>query len=134
MNSLDRKAYVQAVLNLYQSLYPTATRPRPADRRLAAQLHHRGIRLEVVEIALRLAAARRAARPPDAQPLTPVRSLHYFLPVINELPTGPPPDGYLDYLRERLQERTPSNPTSSSSHRPRQLQIPFGERPENDVS
>ena len=102
MNALDREAYVQAVLDLYQRLPGIATRTRSADRRLATELHSRGIRLDVVEIALRLAVARRTARPPDAPPLPPVRSLHYFLPVIIEMPPGPPPQGYLDYLRERL--------------------------------
>jgi hypothetical protein len=102
VNALDREAYVQAVLDLYQRLPGTATRPRPADRSLAAELYSRGIRFDVVEIALRLAVARRVARPPDAPPLPPVRSLHYFLPVIAELPPGPPPQGYLEYLRELL--------------------------------
>jgi len=113
VSSLDPEVYVQAVLDLYQRLPGTATRPRPADRRLAAELHRRGTRLDVVEIALRLAIARRMARPPDAPPLPPVRSLHYFLPVIAELPSGPPPQGYLEYLRDLL---------------------PLGARPKNDVS
>lgn len=113
MNTLDRETYVQAVLDLYQRLPGIATRTRHADRKLAAELHSRGIPFDVVEIALRLAVARRTARPPDAPPLPPVRSLYYFLPVIAELPPGPPPEGYLNYLRELL---------------------PLGGRPENDVS
>lgn len=113
MSSLDPEGYVQAVLDLYQRLPGTATRPRPADRRLAVELHRREIRLDVVEIALRLAIARRMARAPDAPPLPPIRSLHYFLPVIAELPSGPPPQGYLEYLRDLL---------------------PLGAPPKNDVS
>lgn len=113
MSSPDVEVYVQTVLDLYQRLPGTATRPRPADRRLAAELHRRGTRLDIVEIALRLAIARRMARPPDAPRLPPVRSLHYFLPVIAELPSGPPPQGYLEYLRDR---------------------VPVGGQPEKDAS
>lgn len=53
-------------------------------------------------MALALATARRRARPADATPLAPVRSLHYYLPVIEELLAQPPADGYLEYLREHL--------------------------------
>jgi len=134
----DRKAYVQAVLALYRRLPGTNTRPRPADRRLAAELHRRGIPLEIVEIALRLAALRRTARPPDATPLPPVRSLHYFLPVIDELPKGAPPHGYLEYLRHLLPDRRPDAPANTPHQRsPRhtpQLRLPVGDRRENDVS
>jgi hypothetical protein len=109
---------------------------------LAAELERRGVSLEVVEIALRLAAARRLARPPDAEPLAPVRSLHYFLPVIEELPPGPPPAGYLDYLRELVPDTppatapiAPASKPASSRRGPRQLRLPLeaGARHENDV-
>ena len=43
------------------------------------------IPLTTAETALLLASLRRAARRPDALPLGPIRSLHYFLPVIEEL-------------------------------------------------
>jgi hypothetical protein len=135
MSNPHRQAYVQAVLALYLRLSGAATRPRPADRRLAVELHRRAIPLDVVEIALRLAVARRVARPADAQPLPPVRSLHYFLPVIDELPPGPPPDGYLDYLRDQAPDTAvTAPPPSRSPRRPRQLQLPTGARPKNDVS
>ena len=141
----DQKVYVQAVLRLYRRLPNTPARPRRADRQLAAELHRRGIDLEIVEIALQLATARRRARPADAIPLPPVRSLHYFLPVIDEMPEGPPPDGYLDYLRGKLSDETQSAKTvtppktrrSTCPNRcaPRQLRLPLdlGACPENDV-
>jgi len=109
-------------------------------------MHRRNIRLDVIEIALRLATARRNARRSDADPLQPVRSLHYFLPVIDELPPGPPPDGYLDYLRNVVPDNQPASgpvmPTTlRRSHRPRrhaprQLRLPFdvGAGPKNDTS
>lgn len=148
MHQEDQEAYVQAVLSLYRRLPDTALRPRPADRRLAAELYRRGVRLDVLEVALRLAAGRRLARPRDAEPLPPIRSLHYFLPVIDELPQAPPPDGYLEYLRETVPDRMTTTPTARPStvrptHRPRarpqtsaQLRLPFetGAGPKHDVS
>jgi hypothetical protein len=93
---------------------------------------------------MRLALARRNARPPDADPLPPIRSLHYFMPVIDELPPGPPPEGYLDYLRETTPDKPTATPTITPPNgRPRdrascrtslQLRLPFGAGPKNDVS
>ena len=71
-------------------------------RPLAAQLHECGVPLEAVENAFVLAAARRTIRPADAAPLGTIRSLAYFLPVIEEvlqLKVGPK---YFQHLRYRL--------------------------------
>ena len=65
---------------------------RRPDRLLAAQLYQRGVSVSVIENALVLAAARRLIRPADAPPLGTIRSLAYFLPVIEEvldLPVSP---------------------------------------------
>ena len=45
---------------------------------------------------------RRLSRDPGLPPLTKIRSLAYFLPVIEELKLQPLPAGYLDYLRLKL--------------------------------
>ncbi len=58
--------------------------------------------LTIVESALLLGSLRRLTRPADLPPLQPVRSLAYFLPLIDELLAQPLPDGYLDYLRQKL--------------------------------
>ena len=49
-----------------------------------------------------LATARRLLRDPSYPPLNPIRSLHYFLPVIEELLDQSPPQAYFDYLRSKL--------------------------------
>ena len=78
------------------------------DARLVQQLWERRIPLPTVETAFLLAsvrrAARRAARRPDAIPLGPIRSLHYFLPVIEELLHTPlhHSNAYLAYLRSKV--------------------------------
>jgi hypothetical protein len=65
--------------------------------------------------ALVLAHVRRHLHP--AAPPSPVRSLHYFLPVIHELSTVDPPTLALlrDSLRRRVSSPThPSPPTTST--------------------
>jgi hypothetical protein len=62
----------------------------------------RGVPLRVVESAFLLASLRRLVRPSDGPPLSPIRSLAYFLPVIDELLAHPAPDNYLEYLRLKL--------------------------------
>lgn len=139
-----QQAYVQEILSLYRRLPGTPSRPRRADRRLAQKLYHRGVRLDVIEVAMRLALGRRHTRPPDADPLPPIRSLHYFVPIIDELPPGPPPDGYLNYLRETIPDNTTVTPTITppngrrtdrpSYGTPLQLRLPFGAGPKTDAS
>lgn len=102
MTEDSRQDYVRAVLAAYLALADTPDRPRPADRALAAQLYDRDIALQIVQDALILAYARRTLRPPEVPPLPPVRSLYYFLPVIEELIKKPLPNMYVDYLRAKL--------------------------------
>jgi len=77
---------------------------RRCDRLLAAQLYKRGVPLESVENALTLAAARRLIRPADAPPLAAVRSLAYFLPVIDEVLQLKVSQDYFRYLRHKMQQ------------------------------
>jgi len=71
---------------------------------LAAQLYQRGISVSVIENALVLAASRRLIRRPDAMPLATVRSLAYFLPVIEEVLELPVSPDYFLYLRHKLRQ------------------------------
>ena len=95
--------YVQRVLHFYRTLPQTRGRGGTADRQLAEDLERRGVPLQLVEAALCLAALRRLQRPQQALPLPPIRSLHYILPILEELQHAPPlEEGYLDYLHDRL--------------------------------
>ena len=100
---LSREHYLQKVLEAYQHTPGTSGRVRPPDRLLAMQLQQRGIPLHTIENALVLAAARRIFRPADAPPLTTVRSLAYFVPVIEELLTTEITEDYFEYLRRKLE-------------------------------
>lgn len=98
----SREEYVRRLLEAYRQTPGTTGRVHPPDRRLAAQLHQRGVPLETVQNALVLAAARRLFRPADALPLTTVRSLAYFLPVIEEVLELQISPDYFRYVREKL--------------------------------
>lgn len=103
-----RQRYAQTVLDLYRWTPGTAGIARRTDRCLAATLYDRSIPLQAVHAALLLAAGRRACRPRDAKPLTPIATLHYFLPVIDEIMATPLEDAYLDYLRNTLTTLAPN--------------------------
>jgi len=98
----DRDAYRQTLIDLYLRLPDTPHRLSRFDLRLVRQLWERQIPLTVIETAFLLASLRRTARRPDAIPLGPIRSLHYFLPVIEELLSHPVPESYLAYLRSKV--------------------------------
>jgi hypothetical protein len=55
-----------------------------------------------------LAATRRLMRPADAPPLGTIRSLAYFLPVIEEVQALRVSPDYFQYLRHKLQRITPT--------------------------
>ncbi len=96
------RKYVQAVLAAYLDLPETPVRARPPDRQLAQQLCRRAIPLSVVQDALLLATVRRLTRPPHVPRLPLIRSLYYFLPVINELLQNPLPTRYAEYLANKV--------------------------------
>ena len=82
---MDQREYVRRLLDAYRATPGTCGVVRRPDRLLAAQLYERGVPLMVVENALALAALRRLIRPDGATPLAMIRSLAYFLPVIDEV-------------------------------------------------
>lgn len=84
------------------SLPQTPSRLSRQDRRLAQQLIDRQTPPELVEAALLLAVARRSFRDPTLPPLGPIRSFHYFLPVIEEVLAIGVSSEYVQYLRQKL--------------------------------
>lgn len=110
----DSPLYVKTVLDLYLALPETPIRVSRFDRSLALQLFQRGVPRSTIEAAFLLASARRLCRPVDAPPLGPIRSLHYFLPIIEEIIHQPLPAGYLDYLRHKLATYRPQQPSTTN--------------------
>jgi hypothetical protein len=95
--------YIRQVLEAYRKTPGTMGTVRRADRLLAAQLYQRRVSASVIENAFVLAAARRLMRPADAPSLGTIRSLAYFLPVIEEvldMRVGP---AYFQHVRRKLE-------------------------------
>ena len=101
-SGLSQEEYLRQVLEAYRKTPGTTGTVRRADRLLAAQLYQRGLSAKVIENALVLAAARRLIRPADRPPLGTIRSLAYFLPVIEEVLELRISSDYFDYLRYKL--------------------------------
>jgi hypothetical protein len=100
---LEQEDYVRRLLEAYRATPGTSGAVHRPDRVLAAQLYGRGVPLPMVENAFILAAARRIIRSGAAAPLTTVRSLAYFLPVIEEVLQLNVGQEYFQHLRHRLQ-------------------------------
>jgi hypothetical protein len=94
-----RTSFVEEVLRLYTCLPETPDRPRRPDRLLAAELERNRVPLALIRAAFILGSARRVF---GVRPLPAIRSLHYFLPVLEEIQHEPPDPSYLDYLERRL--------------------------------
>jgi hypothetical protein len=97
-----QEEFIRQVLEAYRKTPGTMGTLRRADRMLAAQLYQRGLSVVVIENALVLAATRRLVRPAGAPPLGAVRSLAYFLPVIEEVLASRVSPDYFHYLRRKL--------------------------------
>jgi hypothetical protein len=97
-----QEEYIRRVLEAYRKTPGTMGTVRRPDRALAAQLYQRGVSVSVIENAFVLAAARRLMRPADAPPLGTIRSLAYFLPVIEEVLGMRVSPDYFQYVRRKL--------------------------------
>ena len=106
MSPDDQQQFVREVLRLYLDLPDTPNRFSRHDRTIAQAWFDENIPLPVIHQAMVLAQVRRLARPPDQYPLGPVRSLHYFVPVIREVQCDPFPPQYFEYLQRKLRQLT----------------------------
>jgi hypothetical protein len=104
----SQEEYIRQVLEAYCKTPGTMGTVRRPDRVLAMQLFLRGVSVSVIENAFVLAATRRLMRPADAPPLGTIRSLAYFLPVIEEVCELRASPDYFQYLRHKLQRIAPT--------------------------
>ncbi len=102
-NPISLEEYIGKALSAYRRTPGTAGTIRRPDRFLAAQLHERGVPLMAVENALVLAAARRMTRPAGSPSLNTIRSLAYFLPVIEEVLSLRVSPSYFQHLRHKIE-------------------------------
>jgi len=99
----SQEEYIRQILEAYRKTPGTTGTVRRPDRMLAAQFYQRGVAASAIENAFVLAAARRLARPADALPLGAIRSLAYFLPVIEEVLAMRVSPDYFQYVRRKLE-------------------------------
>jgi len=99
----SQEEYIRQVLEAYRKTPGTMGTIRRPDRTLAVQLYQRGISASVIQNAFVLAATRRLMRPTNAPPLSTIRSLAYFLPVIEEVIGLRVSPDYFQYLRHKLE-------------------------------
>jgi len=109
---ITKKDYIRKVLDAYRRTPGTTAGVRRSDRLLAAALYDRGVSVTTVENALVLAASRRIFRSPDAVPLQPIRSLHYLLPVIDEVLQLRISQDYFRYLQFHINRVQQKNTTA----------------------
>jgi hypothetical protein len=102
-----QQQYLSDLLRCYILLPHTPHRPSRNDRRIALQLFTRQVPIDAIKTAFVLAISRRTFRSPDALPLEPIRSLAYFLPVINEVQKADLDPVYIDLLKHRLETGFP---------------------------
>jgi len=107
----SESSYISAVRDLYLQLPVTANRFTRSDRLMARNLLERRIPIPLLRDAFLLGAARRLARNPKAPPLEPVRSLHYFIPIIEEIQRNPLPPLYVQYLELKVRQALRTNRT-----------------------
>jgi hypothetical protein len=115
---VSQKDYVDAVIDTYVSLPDTPNRARGDDRYLAIMWYRQGIMLFQANTAMLLATARRTFREPDALPLEPIRSLRYFVPLVEEIQHLGIDESYLRYLQQKLSSvlgtKASAEPTAAS--------------------
>jgi hypothetical protein len=102
---------VAGILKHFLELPETPAKASLNDKETAVKLLESGVLPSTIESALLLATVRRLGRSPDLPPLSPIRSLAYFLPVIQELLNNPIPDDYVAYLRRKVRLLSRNNKT-----------------------
>jgi hypothetical protein len=95
---MTRRDYLDAALRLYIGEPDTPSAPSRADWTVAADLYSRGIDLNRLAHAIRLAALRRRRRPQNAPPLEPIHSFSYYRQVLLSLTPQDLEPAYIDYV------------------------------------
>ena len=101
-SSNSPSVYLAALCATLEDLPGPTLRLRAIDRRLALDLYSSGVPIELLRAALQLATFRRLVRDADRPQLAPVRSLYYYLPVVDELLAQPLDPAWTRHLASRL--------------------------------
>jgi len=100
-----------------------------ADEKLARELFRNGVSLKQLERVLLLGLSRKYVSSLSSIGTSPIYSLSYFLPLLDEVAQTETPDRYWEYLRRRLEDLNAEwIIRSHSSQRPAEPAIPMSER------
>jgi hypothetical protein len=116
----DRSEYTTSIIRIYVSLPDTPQRAARSDWILANSLFDRQIDLGLIKNAFMLATVRRLGRSSNMPALAPIRSLHYFVPIVEELLSQPLPAGYAEYLENKAHMFIQTKAETSTSPAPDQ--------------
>lgn len=98
------ESYCAAALALYRSQPDTRCRAARNDRKVAEDLYHRGLSIDLLAHVMRLTRLRRASNPG----LGPIRSLAYYRTVFDSLSPEDLAADYVTYLADTYARRAAS--------------------------
>lgn len=101
---MNLQSYCAAALALYRSQPDTPCRASRNDRKVAEDLYHRGLSIDLLAHVMRLAHLRRSDNPR----LDPIRSLAYYRAVFDSLAPEDLHPGYVTYLEASYARRAAS--------------------------
>ena len=103
-----RSSYIALVVRFYLDDPDTPAVPSKADWEIAADLFDRGVPLEAIRLAFKLALIRRRHRSSN-EPLPPIRSMAYFRAVVLNLSAEETEPAFVEYI-DRLYDNVLQSP------------------------
>lgn len=95
-------AYVSAIKSCFLAIGCTVGKFSARDVQYAQELQRRGVPLETVQDALHMGAARKYVSWLNGGSPQPIGSLAYFSALVSEMQAQTLPEGYREYLREKV--------------------------------
>jgi hypothetical protein len=109
-SSNQQQAFVEEVKKLFLEVVPEVTSLTAADHRLACRWFSQRIPLPLLEKAFLLGSARKQVTRINRKGDPPIRSLHYFPPLLEEVRQLEVGENYWNHLRRQLQRLAQSPP------------------------
>jgi hypothetical protein len=113
--------YIQQVRKLFLDLVPAATAFSDSDHCLAGRWFSQSVPLPIVEKALLLGSLRKQITRLNNPADPPIRSLHYFQPLLQEVQQTQVNGHYWDHLRDKLQKLVNPSQGQDPSPQPQTL-------------
>ena len=114
---MNRKQYLQEVIQAYLDAPDTPSKARPRDWAIATTFFQQGVSVATIAHAIRLATLRRHRRDPNLGLLEPIRSLAYFRPLIDHLRQEPHHPGYIKYVQWSYDHTIPGVSAKNAARR-----------------